>query len=76
MTTIEQRLATVEAEVAQLKHQLNGLETAKPQPTGNWVDQISGSMKDIPEDDWQDYLDCMHQAREELNKPAPSGGEE
>jgi hypothetical protein len=70
--TLEQRLATVEAEVAQLKHQLQLLQASKPQPNGNWVEQMSGSMKDIPEDVWQEYLECMRQAREELNRPSAS----
>jgi hypothetical protein len=42
--TIEERLAVVEAELAELKRQLNG-RTA----TANWLDRIAGSMKDEPE---------------------------
>jgi hypothetical protein len=41
--TIEQRLAALEAEVARLKERL---ERLAPE---NWVERISGSMKDYPE---------------------------
>ncbi len=42
--TVEERLAAVEAELAQLKHRLNG-RTA----SSTWLDRIAGSMKDEPE---------------------------
>lgn len=46
MQTIEQRLASLEHEVAQIRLQLPDRSTSD-----NWVDQISGSMKDFPEFD-------------------------
>lgn len=42
--TLEQRLAELEREVAQIKRQL-----MPPASNGNWVDEISGSMQSIPE---------------------------
>ena len=45
-TTIEQRLAQVEKELADLKNDVRGLRSA-----GNWIDAISGTFKDDPEFD-------------------------
>jgi hypothetical protein len=42
--TVEERLAVVEAELAELKQRLNG-RTA----SATWLDRIAGSMKDEPE---------------------------
>ena len=42
--TVEERLAVVEAELAELKQRLNG-RTAST----TWLDRIAGSMKDEPE---------------------------
>jgi hypothetical protein len=44
MQTIEQRLASLEHEVAQIR-----LQIPERQAGENWVDQISGSMKKFPE---------------------------
>ncbi|MCC5638565.1 hypothetical protein LC593_22570 [Nostoc sp. CHAB 5844] len=41
-TSLEQRLAVVEAAIAELQKQI-----APPQPT-NWLQQITGSFKDEP----------------------------
>ena len=43
--TIEERLATVERELAELKSRLPAL------PKANWIEAITGSMKDYPEFD-------------------------
>jgi hypothetical protein len=43
---LEQRLAALEREVAQIK-----LRLTTPQANGNWVDEIAGSMKQFPEFD-------------------------
>jgi hypothetical protein len=42
--TLEQRLAALEREVVQLKQRLDQLA-----PGENWVDRVTGSMKDFPE---------------------------
>jgi hypothetical protein len=47
ITQINQRLTTVEATLIQVRQQL-GLAP----PPQNWVEQISGSLADIPEEDY------------------------
>jgi hypothetical protein len=42
--TVEDRLAVMEAELAELKHRLNGRTSVS-----TWLDRIAGSMKDEPE---------------------------
>ncbi|MEQ8786518.1 MAG: hypothetical protein RIC55_09470 [Pirellulaceae bacterium] len=44
-STIEERLAQVERELASLKSRVKALSG----PKGNWIDAISGSFKDDPE---------------------------
>ncbi|HJT79450.1 MAG TPA: hypothetical protein VJ739_19795 [Gemmataceae bacterium] len=58
--TVEQRLAALEKEVALLKIQLARLAP----PKENWVENISGSMKDIPEEVWREYLQCCAEIRQ------------
>jgi hypothetical protein len=58
--TLEERLAKLEAEVAALKQQLGGSA-----PAGTWVDRISGGMKDIPEDAWQEFQEACRRVKEE-----------
>ncbi len=41
-TSLEQRLAAVEAEIADLKEQIDSHQRA------NWIEQITGSFKDEP----------------------------
>lgn len=43
--TVEQRLAQVEREIADLKSRVNSLGGQKP----NWIDTVSGSFKDDPD---------------------------
>jgi hypothetical protein len=57
--TVEERLAVLEKEVAQLRQQVDQL--AKPQ--GNWLDRISGSMKDIPADVWEEFQKLCKEVR-------------
>ena len=43
--SLEQRVALLEYEVSELKRQI-----ARPPATGdNWIDEMTGSMKDFPE---------------------------
>ncbi|CAN5455504.1 hypothetical protein BH10PLA2_BH10PLA2_13140 [soil metagenome] len=51
LTEIEKRLASVEASIRIVQQKLGLL----PSET-NWVEQISGSLKDIPEEDYQLFL--------------------
>jgi hypothetical protein len=44
-STVEQRLADLEREVAELKHQL---AKALPNVKSNWIERITGSFKDDP----------------------------
>ena len=44
MESLEQRVAALESELAELKRQLG-----RARSNGNWVDEISGSMKSFPE---------------------------
>jgi hypothetical protein len=57
---IEKRLASVETALTQVQQKL-GLT---PSP-GNWVEQVSGSLADIPEDDYQRFLECCKAVRAE-----------
>ena len=45
----EQRLAALEREVAELKSRLSSSHSASPSPNGNWIEAISGSMRDEPD---------------------------
>lgn len=55
---IEQRLANVEAALSQVQEKL-GLAPASP----NWVERVSGSLEDIPDEDYQQFLDCCRSVR-------------
>jgi hypothetical protein len=55
---IEQRLTSVEAALTQVQQKL-GLA---PSPA-NWIEQVSGSLADIPEEDYQHFLDCCRAVR-------------
>lgn len=66
MTTVEERLATVEAEVAQLKEQirsLNGISSAIGALPG--IGKI-GCLEKFP--DPEGLAEAMKQARDELNR--------
>lgn len=56
---IDQRLASVEAALIQVRQRL-GLA---PLPE-NWVEQISGSLADIAEEDYQQFLQCCQAVRQ------------
>ena len=55
---IEQRLSSVETALTQVQQKL-GLA---PSPA-SWVEQVSGSLADIPEDDYQRFLECCRAVR-------------
>jgi hypothetical protein len=56
--TVEQRVAILEKEVAELKQHL-----PRPHKPGtNWLDQVSGSLKDYPEFD--EVLRFGHEIRQ------------
>jgi hypothetical protein len=58
LAEIEQRLASVEAGLTRVQQKL-GLDPS----TTNWVEQISGSLADIPEEDYQRFLECCRAVR-------------
>jgi hypothetical protein len=58
LAQIEQRLTSVETALAQVQRRL-GLA---PSPA-NWVEQLSGSLADIPEEDYQQFLACCRAVR-------------
>ncbi len=55
---IDQRLTSVEAVLTQVQQKL-GLA---PSPA-NWVEQVSGSLADIPEEEYQQFLECCRAVR-------------
>jgi len=60
LTQIDQRLTSVETTLIQVRQRL-GLAP----PPENWVEQISGSLADIPEADYQQFLHCCQAVRDE-----------
>ena len=55
---IEQRLAHLEAALHEVQEKL-GI----PAPSSDWVERVSGSLADIPEDDYQQFLECCRSIR-------------
>jgi hypothetical protein len=58
LETLEKRLGALEAAVADIQRKLAMNATAP-----NWIEQISGSMKDIPEEDMQKFLEYCREVR-------------
>ena len=54
----DQRLTSVETALAQIQQRL-GLAPS----SGSWVDQVAGSLADIPEEDYQQFLECCRAVR-------------
>ena len=54
----DQRLSSVEAALAQVQRRLGLAPSAV-----NWVDQVAGSLADIPEEDYQQFLECCRAVR-------------
>jgi len=53
LAQLEQRLAAVEATLVQVQQKLGLTPSA-----AKWVEAVSGSMADIPDEDYQLFLDC------------------
>jgi hypothetical protein len=47
--SIEKRLATLEREVAELKRHLHVR-------SANWLDELSGSMSDVPDEEFEKFI--------------------
>ena len=58
LTQIEQRLTSVETALTQVRQKL-GLAA----PPVNWVETVSGSLADIPEEEYQQFLECCRNVR-------------
>ncbi len=58
---IEQRLAALEKEVAQLKAQLEELR----KPEKNWIEATAGLMKDVPKDVWEEFQKYCAEVKQE-----------
>ncbi len=63
---IQKRLTTLEREVAALKSKLDGGSEGKKSDK-NWFDEVAGSMKDIPDDVYDEFLQCCREVREAQN---------
>lgn len=59
--TIEERLEILEREVAQMKRERKSDETTTDAKC--WVDDLSGSMKDIPEADIDEFVRYCREVR-------------
>ena len=59
---LEQRITALEQEVAKLKRQL-GIEDR------NWLDNLFGTMSDIPEEDFQEFVRLCKEARDAQTDP-------
>jgi hypothetical protein len=55
---IDQRLTSVETALIHVQHRLGPAP-----PPQNWVEQISGSLADIPDQDYQQFLRCCRAVR-------------
>jgi len=58
LAQLEQRLTAVETTLTQVQQKL-GLALS----AANWVEVVSGSLVDIPEEDYQLFLDCCRAVR-------------
>ena len=65
---LDKRLSTVETALTQVQQKL-GLAPS----SANWVENVSGSLADIPEDDYQQFLQCCRAVRNEdfAEEPGP-----
>jgi hypothetical protein len=59
---IEQRLATLEREVAALKRHLQGR-------SANWLDDLSGSMSDVPDEEFERFVRYGQEVRKAQTDP-------
>jgi hypothetical protein len=59
---IEQRVAALEREVAELKRSAKGDQ-------GNWLEEVSGRMKDIPEEDFREFVRLCKEFRNAQTDP-------
>lgn len=56
--SIEQRLSLVEAGLSQVQQRLGIVSSP-----ANWVEQVAGSLADIPEVEYQQFLECCRAIR-------------
>jgi hypothetical protein len=58
LVQMEQRLAAVEAALVEIQQKL-GLVSSP----ANWVERMAGSLADLPEEDYQRFLECCRNVR-------------
>lgn len=63
---IDQRLSSVEYALTQVQQRL-GLAPS----SANWVEQVSGSLADIPDDVYDQFLQCCRAVRNEGSPEEP-----
>jgi len=66
ITQIDRRLSSVEIALTQVQQTLGMAPSS-----GNWVEQVSGSLADIPEDDYQQFLECCRAVRDQGSAEEP-----
>ena len=64
---IEERISTLEREVALLKRQLG--RNSNNGESHNWVDDVSGSMADIPREELDKFRQYCREFRESQTDP-------
>lgn len=64
-STFEERLAVLEKDVAELKLRVPHQNGAKP----SWLERVSGSMKDIPQEDFDKFVRLGKEIRK-ADRPA------
>jgi hypothetical protein len=65
---IAERLSSVEAGLMEIQRRL-GIAP----PTGNWVENVSGSLADVPEVDYREFQECCRAVRN--GEPIPEAEE-
>ncbi len=59
ITEIEHRLSSLDAALNLIQNRLGLVSTGT-----NWVEQVAGSLRHIPEEDYQQFLECCRAVRE------------
>jgi hypothetical protein len=63
---IDKRLSSVEDALTRVQQKLGLAPSSR-----NWVEHVSGSLADIPEDDYQQFLQCCRAVRDDGSAEEP-----